>query len=474
MPAPAESAPKVKIAHVLSTDVVGYSLLLITEQIRVMNQLTSIVKSTEQFCQVDAQGKLMSLPTGDGMSLVFFDDPQAPIECAIEIASALKSHPDIPLRMGIHSGPVNKVINVSDRSNVAGAGMDIAQRVMSCGDAGHILLSKRVAEDLAPFPRWHPHFHDLGECEVKHGRKVGLVNFCNGEVGNPELPKSCATQDSSAIGISTPASGFSGPKRALIAGAALLTIAVAVGFFFVSRSKTRPLWKDSGAAQATSHSIAVLPFENAGNDPNAEYLAEGISEALINSLTELQQLKVIARSTAFHYKGNDVDPRRVGRELQVTAVLTGKVRQVQDALSVQVDLVDASTGAQLWGKGYDRTISDVVTVKQAIAREVTENCSYDCPAKRSVGSLNAIPPTRRPTSFTCGAAISGISALPTRSDRRSSSSGRRSNAIQISLSATPGWPTLIYCFSSTSGLLPARPCRKLERPQTGHCRSMIR
>ncbi len=151
--------------------------------------------------------------------------------------------------------------------------------------------------------------------------------------------------------------------------AIITVLTLAVGLLLFDRFRSKPQTHESGK---TAKSIAVLPFENASNDPNAEYLSEGISEALINSLTEVQQLRVIARTTAFHYKGTDVDPRRVGRELQVAAVLTGKVRQMQDALSVQVDLVDATTGAQLWGEGYDRKISDVIAVKQAIAQEVTE------------------------------------------------------------------------------------------------------
>ena len=267
----------------------------------------------------------MRIPTGDGMSLVFFDDPQAPIECATEIAAALKSHPDIRLRMGIHSGPVNEVIDVSDRSNLAGAGMDMAQRVMDCGDAGHILLSKRVADDLAPFPRWNPHLHPLGECEVKHGRKIGLVNFYTDKIGNSQVPTKCAAQHAEANARSTAAAPTSpGSKRPLIAGVALLVIVLAIAAFVFFNPKVLQSWRKADAAQAGSHSIAVLPFENASDDPNAEYLSEGISEALINSLTELQQLRVIARSTAFHYKGKDVDPQRVGRELHVAAVLTGQ------------------------------------------------------------------------------------------------------------------------------------------------------
>jgi predicted ATPase/class 3 adenylate cyclase len=179
---------KVKIAHVLAMDVVEYSTLLITEQSRVLDELTQTVKETAPFRFAEAEGKLIRIPTGDGMALVFFDNPQAPLQTAIEIAKALKSHPEIRLRMGIHSGPVNQVVDVSDRPNVAGAGIDIAQRVMDCADAGHILLSKRVAEDLAPFPRWNPHLHELGECEVKHGRKITLVNFYTEEVGNRATP----------------------------------------------------------------------------------------------------------------------------------------------------------------------------------------------------------------------------------------------------------------------------------------------
>jgi len=189
MTADVYSNPKVEIAHVLTMDVVEYSTLLITEQSRVLTDLTRIVKETARFRLAEAERKLVRIPTGDGMALVFFDDPQAPVQTAIEIATALKAHPDIRLRMGIHSGPVNQVVDVSDRASVAGAGMDIAQRVMDCGDAGHILLSKRVAEDLAPFPRWNPHLHDLGECEVKHGRRISLVNFYTDDVGNPEMPR---------------------------------------------------------------------------------------------------------------------------------------------------------------------------------------------------------------------------------------------------------------------------------------------
>ena len=364
--------PKLEIAHVLTMDIVEYSKLLITEQSKIMAQLTRLVRETARFRRAEVAGKLLRLPTGDGMVLVFFDDPEAPVECASEISAAIKNHPDIPLRMGIHSGPVNQVIDVNDRFNIAGAGIDIAQRVMDCGDAGHILLSKRVADDLVPLPQWNPCLHELGECEVKHGRKVSLVNFYTNEIGNPNLPRKCsATKEKKSVRSTSSAFSLSPSKRALMVGTGLFVVALAVAAFIFSRTKTFQSWKSADAAQAGSHSIAVMPFENAGNDPNTEYLAEGISEALINSLAELRQLRVIARATAFRYKRKDVDPQRVGRELQVAAVLTGKVRQMQDALNVQVDLVDAATGAQIWGAGYDRKLTDLVAIKQAIAQEVT-------------------------------------------------------------------------------------------------------
>src|SRR5216110_1860323 len=179
---------QLEIGHVLFMDMVGYSKLLVDQQHELQRRLTEIVQSTEQVCVAEAAGKLIRLPAGDGMALVFFNSPEAPVRCAIEISEKLKQYPQLKLRMGIHSGPVNEVRDVNDRPNVAGAGINIAQRVMDCGDAGHILLSKRVEEDLAQSREWQPCLHDLGECAVKHGARVNVVNFYDGELGNPKLP----------------------------------------------------------------------------------------------------------------------------------------------------------------------------------------------------------------------------------------------------------------------------------------------
>ena len=159
---------KVEIGHVLAIDVVGYSKLLIHDQTRLMSELTAVVQGSTRFRVAQAAGKLISLPTGDGMILVFFGDPEAAMECALEISAALKKNPKIRVRMGIHSGPVNRVADINEAQNVAGAGIDLAQRVMDCGDEGHILLSRRVAYDLAPLPRWSEHLYELGDCEIKH------------------------------------------------------------------------------------------------------------------------------------------------------------------------------------------------------------------------------------------------------------------------------------------------------------------
>src|SRR6266481_2506539 len=193
MPAPSESDLQLEIGHVLLIDIVGYSKLLINEQRERLQTLNEIVRNTAQFRASDAKGMLVRIPTGDGMALIFRDSVEAPLRCAVEISQAIKTHPEIHLRMGIHSGPVSEIRDINERTNIAGAGIDIAQRVMDCGDARHILLSKHVAEDLAPHPRWNRYLHDLGECEVKHGVRVSVVNFYDDQFGNATLPRKFKT-----------------------------------------------------------------------------------------------------------------------------------------------------------------------------------------------------------------------------------------------------------------------------------------
>src|ERR1700716_3380466 len=189
MPSEIKKEIQLEIAHVLFIDIVGYSRLSINEQHAAVEELNQIVRGSEQFQRAEAASRLIKIPTGDGMALVFYTSPEAPAQCAIEISGALKEHPRLQLRMGVHSGPVSGVIDVNGHANLAGAGLNMAQRVMGCGDAGHILVSKRVADDLGEYEHWRPLLHDLGECEVKHGVRVSIVNLHADEVGNAHLPK---------------------------------------------------------------------------------------------------------------------------------------------------------------------------------------------------------------------------------------------------------------------------------------------
>ena len=357
----AERHPKVEIAHVLTMDVVDYSTLLITEQTQVMGELTSVVKNTQRFQRGESEGKLVRIPTGDGMALVFFDDPQAPIECGMEIAAALKSHPEIRLRIGIHSGPVNAVVDVSDRANVAGAGIDMAQRVMDCGDAGHILLSKRVADDLAPFPRWNPHLHDLGECEVKHGRKISLVNFYTDAIGNPNLPRKCRAQ--------RPPAARAAPSRSMILiGSLVLLIALLIGFVKFSRpTPNRP-----AVATANAKSIAVLPFENLSHDPDNAYFADGIQEEILTRLSKIADLKVISRTSTQRYKGTPTNLLEIAKQLGVAHILEGTVQKAADQVRVNVQLINAQTDSHLWAEKFDRNLADIFAVESEIATKIAD------------------------------------------------------------------------------------------------------
>src|SRR2546426_709910 len=180
---------QLEIAHVLFIDIVGYSKLSINDQHAAVEELNQVVRASEQFQRAEAASRLLKIPTGDGIALVFYTSPEAPAQCAVEISRVLKEHPRLRLRMGIHSGPVSGVIDVNNRPNLAGAGLNLAQRVMDCGDAGHILVSKHVAEDLEEYEQWRPLLHDLGTCEVKHGVRVSVVNLYGDQVGNATLPR---------------------------------------------------------------------------------------------------------------------------------------------------------------------------------------------------------------------------------------------------------------------------------------------
>ena len=231
MAADSEPDVQLEIGHVLFLDVVGYSKLLINEQRERLQTLNEIVRSTAQFRASDASGMLVRIPTGDGMALIFRDSLESPVRCALEISQTIKSHPEIQVRMGIHSGPVSEVTDVNERANIAGAGINMAQRVMDCGDAGHILLSKRVAEDLAEYRHWQPYLHELGECEVKHGARISVVNLHTENAGNSHLPENFSRQKQQRDQLAAPKAGPILRRPWLIAIVAASIALVATGAF---------------------------------------------------------------------------------------------------------------------------------------------------------------------------------------------------------------------------------------------------
>ena len=349
---PAEEQIRLQIAHVLFIDVVGYSKLLVKQQSELLHELNEVVSGTNEFREADSVGKLIRLPTGDGMALVFRTDPEAPAQCAMEIARALKSHPAIQLRMGIHSGPVDEVADVNQRSNITGTGINIAQRVMDCGDAGHILLSRRVAEDLEQDDRWRTLLHDLGTCEVKHGIRVGVANLYSEEVGNPQLPKKFQALKK---------------RRWAAAATALFMIAAVLGaFIFVLHRPTRAV------VNIPEKSIAVLPLMNSTGDPANEYFSDGMSEEFISSLSRLQELKVIGRTSSFQFKGKTDDSKTIGEKLGVYYLLEGSVRKSADRVRIAVALIKSGDGANVWSETYDRELKDIFAVQSEIAGAVAK------------------------------------------------------------------------------------------------------
>jgi adenylate cyclase len=328
-----ESGPRVEleIGHVLFIDIVGYSKLLIHEQAEQLQKLRQIVRATQQ-CQLAEQaGKLLRLPTGDGGALVFRTTPDAPVECALEISRALKDQPELRVRMGIHSGPVRDVTDMNEQANIAGAGINIAQRVMDCADAGHILLSKRVADDLEQYARWRPLLHDLGICEVKHGAKLALVNLYSDEVGNPEPPEKFK-----ANGPAAKAAEPSAPPQ--------------------------------------RKSIAVLPFENLSEDKANAYFADGIQEEILTRLSTISDLKVISRTSTQRFRSSpdSISVSQIARQLGVATILEGSVQRAANQVRVHVQLIDAANDSHLWAERYDRKLTDIFAVESDIATKIAD------------------------------------------------------------------------------------------------------
>jgi len=363
MPSASSSDVKFEIGHVLFIDIVGYSKLLINEQSEQMQKLREIVRGTEQFRSAEAEGKLLRLPTGDGGALVFRTTPEAPVLCALEISKKLKSHPELRVRMGIHSGPVNEITDLNEQANIAGAGINVAQRVMDCGDAGHILISKHVAEDLEHYPRWRPFLQDLGGCEVKHGGRVHAVNFYSDEVGNAVMPEKFKT-----VAAAVPIARAAPRKYFVVAAFVIATVAIG-GFLFWKQQNP----KASAAVSAIPEkSIAVLPFVNMSADKNDEYLSDGISEELITALSKISGLQVKARTSSFAFKGKNEDIQKIGQLLHVSHLLEGSVAKAGNKLRITAQLIQTSDGNHLWSETYDREMQDIFAVRSDVAHQVVQ------------------------------------------------------------------------------------------------------
>jgi TolB-like protein/class 3 adenylate cyclase/Flp pilus assembly protein TadD len=363
---------QLEIAHVLFIDIVGYSKLPINRQSELLEQLNQIVRATEQFRVVEAANKLLRLPTGDGMALAFFTSPDAPVRCALELSLALKSYPQLKLRMGINSGPVDAVSDVNDRSNVTGAGINVAQRVMDCGDAGHILLSKRVADDLGQYERWQPLLHDLGAVEVKHGVRVEVVNFYSEEVGNPTLPEKVKRAQEQQTAVDRRDSSL-GLRKQLIFASLLVLAAIIVGvWFFLNRIASSST--NAAAPSIPDKSIAVLPLENLSEEKENAFFADGIQDDILTGLAKISDLKVISRTSVMQYRGarGNRNLREIARALGVQTVLEGSVRRDGNRVLVSVQLIDASNDRHIWAERYDRTIADSIGLQGELATEIAK------------------------------------------------------------------------------------------------------
>jgi TolB-like protein/integral membrane sensor domain MASE1/class 3 adenylate cyclase/Flp pilus assembly protein TadD len=372
---------KPEIAHLLLIDVVGYSKLSDNEQIELLQELNQIVRSAECFRTAAAAGKLIRVPTGDGMTLLFFRSPEEPVRCALEISGASQAHPRIQLRMGVHSGPVNRVADINDKISLTGTGLNVAQRVLDCGEAGHILLSAHVAEDLAEYGHWQPYLHDLGECEVKYGLRLHLFNLCKENLGNPQVPEKLRRRRrwKQEWDIVRPVSLPRWPRALLVIALVVAALAIVISSltFFqqvslrMIRSTPPEETASKGAVSIPEKSIAILPFENLSGEKENAYFADGVQDEILTGLSRVADLKVISRTSVMQYKtGTKRNLREIAADLGVAHVLEGSVQRAGGRVRVNAQLIDARTDSQLWAEGYDRDVADVFVIESELAGKI--------------------------------------------------------------------------------------------------------
>ena len=364
-----------EIAHVLFIDIVGYSKLSVNEQHASVDELNGIVRASGQFQKAEEADRILKVPTGDGMALVYYQSPEEPAQCAFEISRALKDNQRLQVRMGIHSGPINGVVDVNERTNVAGAGINLAQRVMDCGDAGHILLSLHVAEDLAQYERWRPFLHNIGTFEAKHGLRVSVTNLYSDEVGNSNLPSKLQAAKKHHAHV----------RWAAVAIALLLLATIAGAFVYVLRKgPARSL------AAAVEKSVAVLPFENLSSDKENAFFTDGVQDEILTDLSRIADLKVISRTSVMQYKsGTPRNLREIGQQLGVAHVVEGSVQRAANKVRVNAQLIDARNDAHLWAQTYDRDLADVFAIQSEIAKELPISFRPNFRQRKRVQSASA-------------------------------------------------------------------------------------
>ena len=438
---------KLEIGHVLFIDIVGYSKLLITEQSDQLQTLKAIVRATEQVKKAEAEGKLLRLPTGDGGALVFRNNLEAPVLCALEISKALKSYPDLKVRMGIHSGPVNEISDMNEQANIAGAGINMAQRVMDCGDAGHILLSRHVAEDLEQYPQWRSHLADLGEFEVKHGARVSVVNLYTDEAGNAALPRRLEVKQA------PPTRRSAANNPLLIAGVVVLALGLAAifwlpRFFHPARANenTRVSSNSNPVGAIPEKSIAVLPFDNLSDDKSNAYFAEGIQDEILTRLAKIAALKVISRTSTQKYKSAPDNLREIGQQLGVAHLLEGSVQKAGNAVHINVQLIKAATDAHLWAESYDRELQNIFGVEGEVAGKIAD--ALDAKLTGAEEKALAVRPTSNVDAY--NAYLQGRAIEATRYDLPGEAEvgADFQKAVQLDPSFALAWAhlTVVRCF----------------------------
>ena len=386
---------QLEIAHVLFIDIVGYSKLSINDQRAAIDELTQAVRTSEQFQNAEAAGRLIKIPTGDGMALVFYKSPEEPMKCALEISRALKEHRKIQLRMGVHSGPVSGVIDVNGQVNLAGAGLNTAQRVMACGDAGHILLSRHVAEDLEGYEHWRPRLHDLGFCEVKHGVKLQIVNLCTEEAGNRALPAKLRAQRQLVART----------RWILLATSLILLAGVVAAFVTVLRRAAR------SSPAAPEKSIA--------------------------------DLKVISRTSTQHYKSAPDNLREIAKQLGVAHIVEGSVQKSGESVRVNVQLIKAANDSHLWADTFDRKLTDIFSVESEVAKAIADQLRAKLTGQEE--QVIAAKPTQNVEAY--DAYLRGLAYNLKAANSAANSRGAQKylrEAVRLDPKFAPGWALLSY------------------------------